>query len=111
MPPPIVSYNYRFWYTILLNIAAFLHYKVHKSNSLPLHTLFFDHGIPPSFQRRALLEWIGSNSYRKYPTPLSNIFISCSPKIFTATQSPILSACAILPRHLPSGEVMPSIDA
>ena len=48
-------------------------------------------------------------SYRKYFTPLSKIFISCSPEIFFATASPRLSEWAIFPYTRPSGLVMPSI--
>ena len=47
--------------------------------------------------------------YLKYLTPDSNILISCSPYILIATLSPRLSECAILPKHLPSGLVIPSI--
>ena len=49
--------------------------------------------------------------YWKYFTPDANTFISCSPKIFTATPLPRRSMCAILPRILPSGLVMPSMEA
>ena len=47
----------------------------------------------------------------KYFTPLSNTFMSCSPVILIATRLPRLSICAIFPYILPSGLVIPSMQA
>ena len=49
--------------------------------------------------------------HRKYPTPEAKTFMSCSPKMFTATPFPRRSICAIFPKTRPSGDVIPSMAA